>query len=140
MVAMLALSARSEIVRADLSGSVDKDIVFESTATRSQVFGENPEAKQLFAMDGYDDGHCVANGLPPNRVVQSTIPGMGSYIFLPYAGLNAIELASSGSASAESHRVDLPNKAYEGIGMVVASVDGDTAFSITMNYEDGTAT
>jgi len=137
LVLATAASARGEAVRADLSSAVDKDIIFETADAASAIFGEHPEARQLFVIDGYDDGKVVADGLPPNRVIDSANPNLGSYILQPYAGKNAIELASDRAAPAESHIVDLPNKKYELVGMLVSSVNGDTSFTIKFNYEDG---
>jgi hypothetical protein len=139
VVSLGVASSRGEVVRADLSGSVDKDIIFESAAAPSAVFGENPVAKQMLVVDKYDDGHHVANGLPPSRVVASSNPNLGSYILQPYTGPNVIELASHRSAPPESHVIDLPDKKYELIGLLVTSVDGDTSFTIKLNYVDGTA-
>lgn len=132
-----AQPARGEAVRADLSSAADKDIVFESSSVASAIFGEHPEARQLFVIDGYDDGKVVADGLPPDRVIDSANPNLGSYILQPYAGKNAIELTSDRAAAGESHIVDLPNKKYELVGMLVSSVNGDTSFTIKFNYEDG---
>ncbi len=135
-----ASSARGEFVRADISSAVDKDVIFESASAPSAIFGAHPEARQLFVMDGYDDGKVTADGLPPDRVIDSANPNLGSYILQPYAGMNVIELASDQAAPAESHVVDLPNKKYELVGMLVSSVNGDTSFTIKFNYEDGSVT
>ena len=125
MIVALALAsaapARSEAVRADLSSAVDKDVIFESATAPSAIFGQHPEARQLFVMDGYDDGKVTADGLPPDRVIDSANPNLGSYILQPYAGKNAIELTSDGAAAAESHIVDLPNKKYALVGMLVSN-------------------
>jgi hypothetical protein len=132
--------AHGEFVRADLSSAVDKDVIFESVDATSAIFGEHPEARQMFVVDGHDDGKATADGLPPNRVIDSANPDLGSYILQPYSGKNAIELASDRAAPAESHLVDLPNKKYERIGMIVSAVNGDTSFTIKFTYEDGTIT
>lgn len=138
VVLSVVAPARGETVRADLGSAADKDVIFESAAVPSAIFGGHPEARQMFVVDGYDDGKVTADGLPPDRVIESANPNLGSYILLPYAGMNAIELASDREAPAESHVVDLPNKKYELLGMLVASVNGDTSFTILFDYEDGT--
>lgn len=123
----------------DLSGAVDKDLVYEG-GPGTQAFGENPFATQAFAEDGYFDGATAANGLPSSRVLASTDPGLGAYELLPYNGNNAIELYSHNSGPFESHVINVPQLLYTRIGLLVSAVEGDASFTIRLNYLDGTTT
>jgi hypothetical protein len=134
IVLATTLSARAGVVSFDLAPAAEKDVVSErgvgATAERA---GENAEANQAFV----EQGNMQADGLPGNRSIESPA-GIGRYKLLPYDGSNAIELSSHADAAAESHAIDVPDATYSRIGLLVASVDGDSSFTIKLMYADGT--
>lgn len=126
-------------VQFDLSGVMEKDVIWEPGGSAVK-FGENPGGTQAWVVDGYNDGDEIADGLPPGRALPSTQPGLGYYMLRPYSQNNVMEFPSHGSGGNKSHYIDVPDHAYSRIGMLVASVDGDTTFSITLQYLGGYAT
>ncbi|MBN1268503.1 MAG: hypothetical protein JXB04_02865 [Kiritimatiellae bacterium] len=129
----------------DLGSCADKDVIFEAGgAGAADVFGEGAGATACFVEDGHDDGTTVANGLPANRLLASGDADLGNYVLLPYDRNNIIELSShyptaETNVPVKSYLIDVPDQRYSKIGMLVSSAEGDTSFTITFNYLDGTA-
>jgi hypothetical protein len=142
-IAMLAagmpLAGWSETVSFDISGAVEKDVVMEKApGGKAESFGDHPEGFEAFVEEGYLDEVAAARGLPPDRKVKSTQPGLGTYRLLAYNKPNVIELSCRAEAPAEEHSIKVPAKKYKQIGLLVSSVDGDSSFTIKLRYSDGT--
>jgi hypothetical protein len=135
---MCAGAAGAESVQFDLSAAANKDIVMEKgPGATAESFGTNPDGGDYFVEEGYADEVATARGLPPDRRIKSTQPGLGTYKLLPYNKPNVIELASRAEAKAQNQFIKVPQKKYQQLGMLVSSVDGDSSFTIKLRYTDG---
>jgi hypothetical protein len=118
-------------VQFDLSGAVDRDVVYE-TGGGALPFGQNTNAVQSFGEAGGMDG------LPTDRQVKSSDPELGTYLLRPYDGPNVVELNSASNSPDEEHVIEVPNHRYGKLGLLVTAVDGDASFTIKLTYTDGT--
>ena len=135
---MLQFKDDINVVQFDLSAIAEKDVVLEkSKEARADGFGGNPASPQCFVETGRKQKGYEAIGLPENRLIPSTDPELGEYFLLPYDGPNVVELASSANALGETCYIDVPNQCYSKLGIVTASSGGDTSFTITLIYDDG---
>ena len=141
MDVLVRLKDDISVVQFDLSRVAEKDVVFEDDKrAMASRFGENPDSLQCYVEQGRRHKGVKADGLPEDRVIQSSDEELGTYRLMPYDTLNAIELAANQAAIAESHMIDVPNHKYSKLGMLTASQGGDTSFTLILHYEDGTAT
>lgn len=125
----------------EMGTAADKDIVYESAkGAKALPFGDKTDGDQTFVENNHGDGNVTAQGLPSNRKIASGHAELGSYHLLPYNGKNVIELGAHGSTPAESHRISVPKHAYKLIGILAASVHGDSSYTIKLHYADGSET
>lgn len=128
------------VVAFDLSDCAEKDVVLEDAReARAVAFGCDAGSPYCFVETGLKQKDRTAYGLPRNRMVPSSDVELGAYMLLPYDGPNIIELQTSAFEPGETHVIDVPNGRYSKIGILTASVHGDTSFTLTLIYEDGTA-
>lgn len=135
MIGVLALAAGAfgEPLRFDISAACNKDVVYEGGGNGTALpFGGNPEAVHCFGEAGFMDG------LPKNRLVSSSDAELGMYLLRPYDADNVIELNSLAVAESQDYVIDVPDRAYAKIGLLVSAVDGDCSFTLKVRYEDGT--
>ena len=136
MATAAACAAQDTPVSFDLAAAANKDIVYEmGAAAKAAKFGETKEATQAFVEQGVHG----ADGLPNGGKV-SSVTEMGSYQLLPYSRKNVIEVGSNRDAPLCNARVDVPDGRYTALGMIVASVDKDSSFTLKLHYKDGTET
>ena len=126
-------------IRFDLSGEADKDLVFEDGKNAgATAFGEGSNSLQCLVEEGRRFKTRTAKGLPSSRLVKSTDLELGNYQLLSYTTLNAIELPAFEKGEGETHILDVPDMRYAKIGMLTASQNGDSSFTIKLFYQDGT--
>ncbi|NCC50960.1 MAG: hypothetical protein EOM20_07050 [Spartobacteria bacterium] len=139
MMILVAGGAIASPVQLELGPVMDKDLVWEKRGMQgcAEAFGANPNAVHAFVEDGYIDTETQARGLPSSRFLRSPRPELGIYRMASYTGPNAIELASAEDAEPERHRIEVPKGRYALLGLLVSSVDGDSSFTIELQYADG---
>jgi len=128
-----AASAVAIPVSFDLSRVANKDVVYEAGGHGSaEPFGGNPNGLHCFGEDGFVDG------FPQNRYVPSSQEDLGNYVLLRYDQPNVVELCTHSSVEPQTYVIDIPDHVYSKLGLLVSSVDGDSSFTIRLQYKDGT--
>ncbi|NCC50959.1 MAG: hypothetical protein EOM20_07045 [Spartobacteria bacterium] len=122
------------VVRADLAGVANKDIVYNADDPHNDVFGELPGDMHCFVVEGWNDGVATARGLPPSRLVPSRDEGLGTYILRPYDEPNAVELCSTGTTRHFFMPLATPGL-YDRIGFIGASTPGNASFRCRLHYQ-----
>ncbi len=111
----------------DLSKLCDEDVVVDPGDDANDWFDAQNEFSLI--VDGFDGsrtGDETVQGLPVDRRI-------GVFRLAPYSGDNALRIAPGSGAPI---RVDLPPDHYDAVRVLAASVNGTTAITVAVDYEE----